>query len=428
MSEQPRHGGMLRVVVVVMGDLPRSPRMRNHIRSLLERGAEVEVICQLQSEVPTELAFAPRLRIHALPTPALDARHRLPRPLFITYTALRLLRQGFSLLWTLLMVVERPHWLLLQNPPAIPVLALTGLAARLRRARVMVDWHNLGYSLLALKLGRKHPLVRWARAHELRWGRRASHHLCVSRVMATELRALGMGPVTVFHDHPPERFAVAASVPRQELWSRLDPSLPAPLSALIERPAGRRPALMVSSSSWTADEDFDLLLDALQLCAGYFHGDAGNPALVVLLTGSGARRQAFEARVAGISLGAIQVHTAWLPDAAYPALLAYADLGLSLHRSSSGLDIPMKVIDMLGSGLPVAALDYGPPLREALHPGENALLFTDAAILAGHLRALFAPDGRPSVALERLREGVRRQQPEVWRSAWEKALGPLWES
>lgn len=92
-----------------------------------------------------------------------------------------------------------------------------------------------------------------------------------------------------------------------------------------------RPALLVSSTSWTADENFDILLDALEkynnradeLAATTSGTNARLPKVLVIVTGKGPLREETLSKVAKMqeSWKWVRFISLWLEAADYPVLL-----------------------------------------------------------------------------------------------------------
>jgi beta-1,4-mannosyltransferase len=380
--------------------------MQYHAEALAAHQVDVDVVACGGSALHAELRNHPRITCHLLP----PARERAwPRALLLPAAALRAVGQTLRLVWVFMVVLRKPDVILVQNPPAVPTLLVTFAAARLRGSRLVIDWHNLAWAVLALGVGRGHPIVRLARWYERALGRRADAHLAVSDALRDELTGhWGLAPVTVLRDRPAARFTPLAPAAREQWRRRLADTLGL---------AGRAPALVVSPTSWTRDEDFDLLLDALARAEALV-AERPFPDVLVLLTGRGARRARFEEAAGRLPARRFHVRTLWLEPDDYPRVLAAADLGLCLHRSASGLDLPMKIADMQGAGLPVCALDYGPCLDEMLRHGDTGLRFADAAALARQwVELLGAFPATPH--LDRLRASVLKVREVSWRAGWD---------
>jgi beta-1,4-mannosyltransferase len=417
-----------RVTVVVLGDIGRSPRMQYHARALVEALATVDLVGYAATDLPRSVRNDPRLTCHFLPPPRSARRPETSPVRFLGSALFRVLGQSMKLLWVLLFRVRQPRVILVQNPPAIPTLLVAWIAARARRAKLVIDWHNFGYAMLALKVGPDHPAVGVAQWYERAVGRRADAHLCVSQAMQSELAQRWGITAAVLYDRPAAMFAPTAPDVRQPLRERLRATLalPAPPD-----PAAPPPALIVSPSSWTLDEDFSVLLDAAVRCDDLIrrHDAVGGrrpfPHLLFLLTGQGPLRVHYERAIQSLTLSKVHLRTLWLSADDYRLVLGAADLGLCLHRSASGVDLPMKVADMFGAGLPVCALDYRPALAERVRHDENGLIFSTAAQLAAQLFELFKnfPDETP--ILDRLRGNVVETQQLQWSAGWRNEALPL---
>ena len=115
--------------------------------------------------------------------------------------------------------------------------------------------------------------------------------------------------------------------------------------------------------------------------------------------------------------------TAWLSTRDYASLLSCADLGISLHKSSSGVDLPMKVVDMFGAGLPVAAYSAFESFGELVKEGQNGCGFETAEQLSDILSRLLSADG--SEELAHLRKGAISEGSLRWDEEWDRVVGNI---
>ena len=404
----------MHAVVVVLGDLGRSPRMQYHALALVRRGATVSLVGYAGAPVISALDAHPGVSIYRLPASEAVFGGSGRRSGRFARGALDRLDLAWRLLWLLGWVIPRPTVLLVQNPPVLPTLPVALAVARLRGARLVIDWHNLSWSVVAMRVGPAHRLVRIIRWLERVCGGRASGHLTVSRAMRREL-AGWRKPVdaAVVYDRPAERFVPLDVERREEARRRL-------LGSHHEAFA------VVSSTSWTPDEDFDLLIQAADICEQRLaerQSRAHEAKFLILVTGDGPDRRAFEKRLRDRPPARVRIETRWLSPDDYPTLLGAADLGLCLHRSSSGLDLPMKLADMLGCGLPVCAYDYGPVLQERLVDRGNGRLFSTAGELASLILEMH--EGFPaSPTLAALRQQTLQSDRTGWERRWDSDAGP----
>jgi beta-1,4-mannosyltransferase len=389
---------------------------------LAANGVDVDLVGLEGTPLPREITDDPRITVHRLATPRLKIRGELTGSTYAVAGLFDAMRISFRL-WNTLRRLRRPDLVLVQNPPAFPTLAVAWFSLKRRGVRFVVDWHNLGYTLLQLRLGQWHPAVRFARWFERRDARRVDANLCVSRGLAAFLESrFGVKRAHVLYDRPASAFTAIDRADRERFRQALFARLGIRASTV---------GFIVCPTSWTEDEDFDVVIEAVMRLEERIRGwEAGNsarrfPELVILVTGDGARRAEFERRFAGLPARRVQLRARFLEPEDYPRVVGSADLGLCLHRSSSGLDIPMKIADLFGAGVPVCALDYGACLAERVRHGDNGLLFSNGRQLADVLFDLFETFPADQKALERLRTGARKLARPTWEEGWTREARPV---
>jgi beta-1,4-mannosyltransferase len=415
------------VVVVVLGDIGRSPRMQYHALSLCSMlHVEKVTVVGYKGEQPL-LALHNNLKV--------DFRYindsggdKIKSKFF------RVLWKGIFLLYSLfrilVLTIADYNLILIQNPPCLPVFIVAFFLSCLNGSKIIIDWHNLGYTIFQQTMNSTiHPFVLINKWFEMYICRLAHDHICVSEAMKRYLKRDCGIDATVVYDKPPKLFKIEEKSQHPITFIQ-SLNVPIKSSKLLEDYENQKVALIVSSTSWSADEDFSILLESLVQLENKLE-TLDTKALrfdqiLCIVTGKGELKSHYENQIQILEeqkkLGKrVFIQTAWLLMEDYPKLLASADLGVCLHASSSGLDLPMKVVDMFGCGLPVCALHF-PTITELVQENIYGCIFETAEQLEVQLlKLLFTEDGQAQ--LLEWRENLKSF--ERWDENWGKSMKPL---
>jgi beta-1,4-mannosyltransferase len=446
----------MHVVVIVLGDLGRSPRMQYHALSLLQAGHFVSLIgYEGEDLIPALYEFSnEQLGIIRFKVPS----PRLLQKVMPVYFVWRIFSLTVWSLFALLSVHAKRKYpidcILVQNPPALPLLSVAYTFCWIlrllqgKRACLIIDWHNIGYSML--KPGGFQIL---ARTYERIMAPLADGHFTVTKAMKNFLHATMNIPddanLRVLYDCPPDMFQPISFEQQYDILYELDKKFceacprfwyaskdPECQSMFIEklpngdcRPRKGRPALITSSTSWTADEDFGILLAALILLDDRIKSEKSSLKVMVAVTGKGPQKAAYEEKISQLSLEFVAIQTLWLKPENYPKLIACADFGVSLHTSTSGLDLPMKILDLYGCEVPVCAADFE-CLPELVLDDRNGRVFRSHEELADQFWELLHPLTQVSSAschgfgtLERYSRTLRGRKR--WAENWTSSALPV---
>ena len=153
-----------KVGVIVLGDIGRSPRMMQHCISLSKEGFQVDYIAEKGSEIHPDLETNKNIAIHLL------SPYSIPLP-----RTLNLVVKPIIQSLVLFIMCCKHFWacssILMQNPPTIPVMSIVWLVSRIYNAKMIIDWHNYGYTILQLRQSPNSILVRIAKKIERTFGR-----------------------------------------------------------------------------------------------------------------------------------------------------------------------------------------------------------------------------------------------------------------
>lgn len=470
------------VLIVVLGDLGHSPRMLYHAKNFAASGYKVQLFGYLNSNLPdfiTDNVAANGTENQASFAAAGEGKDQIEINEIVTVASkgnkiVNLIRKVILQHWILVKLFfkqkfKNSDFVLIQNPPLLPILHILLFWKFIYspKTKIIIDWHNLNYTILSMKFKEDDYngtpkkksikqlitkslglfLVEILKSYEFTLTKFGDLNLTVSSNMRDFLLSV-LYPITedqkyaskkfiVLKDRPADQFAVLKD---QSVRNKLITGTFAHLFQLQELAdagfdlVGDQPKdkILISSTSFTKDEDFNILLDSLKQYDQLLAKSSSNssttnasnklPKIFLVVTGKGPEQEAFHARIKQLQFSQnIIIKNHWFSASEYPKIISLADLAISLHVSSSGVDLPMKILDFFGSGVPTISVKFD-TIRELVRNGDNGFILNEntPACLREALVNVLSPESKQVLA--KIKAGAVLESKYRWDDSWHDAL------
>lgn len=398
--------------VINLGDAGRSPRINNHVVQLAaSKDCEVDYVTHVETDLPLAIKKE-NVHIHATNHVLLKLIGFLPAAF---YFWLRFAVEIMTLEVLFMLHLRKKYdGVLVQNPYSLPVLVLLAIYKLWSpHTKVVIDMHNFGYTLMGkgravaeaespslsatvlraialLRSLQRRIFVQLYFVVETTFVRLvADEVLVVSQAMKVVLEQEWNIPadrVKLLYDTPNagagfKKLSLAEKHNFLSSFAELRDAQGGSLLASVEggKPVEKkdRPLVFTVSTSWGIDDDFDTLIQAIEL---YKAAPGAKRRLEFFFTGTGPKKHFVAKQLKALSDELVQIHMKWFSAEDYAKMIACADFGISVHASTSGVDLPIKVIDSLACHVPVIAYNYAPAIKELVSEA-NGHLYDNAAEL-----------------------------------------------
>lgn len=382
------------IVIIVLGDLGHSPRMLNHVSSFLKLGYRVKLCGYLESDIEFNLfngkdedgnEYINNLSINEIKV--IKNNFKLP---YILFGILKIFIQIFELIKLLLgLINEETRYILIQNPPSIPLLLIICLLKSIKYPflNLIIDWHNLNFTILNLRFkNENHFIIKFLKNYEKFLSYKFSDlNLTVSsklkEFLINEFK-INKDKIVIVYDKPIKQIFKTLTIDDDKENGNLEKMniINSHKEIFSNGFDIENDKILITSTSFTEDEDFNLLIKSLIEFEKYLQdskfNNNNNKKIYMIITGKGPKRDYYMNLIKNEKFEKIIIKNVWLKIEDYPKILKISDLGISLHYSSSGLDLPMKIVDLFGCGIPVISMNF-PSISELVKNNINGLILKD---------------------------------------------------